>query len=400
MKILLVGPSNRFQSGISTYTIRLANALDERGHEVSVVCFRKLLPRFLFPGAKRVGQDLSVLRFREGVRLYDGMDYNNPLTWRKARRFLKERAPDALILQWWTSSAAHMHLQLKKAAEKLGIPVYVELHEVVDTLEQRIYPVAKYAKVMGPKVIRGNAGYITHSESDKALVCQAYGLDPAQVTVIPHGNYDHFGPPVRKEDAKVMLRIEEPFVFLYFGLIRDYKGVPGLVRAFERLSPEERARCRLLLVGEVWEGKDGLYAQLRDSPARDRVTLVDRYVADTEVANFFSTADVVVLPYTRASQSGVAHIAIAYGKPLVVSRVGGLAEALADYPGCTFVPPEDEEALARALRDALRRGGDDVVHVAHGKTSWDNVIGMYDRTLRAPRAAPVAAAATPALRKV
>ena len=395
MKILLVGPSNRFQSGISTYTIRLANALQENGHEVSVVAFRKLLPRFLFPGAKRVGQSLSVLRFHEGVKVYDEMDYNNPLSWRKARAFLRERKPDALILQWWTSSAAHMHLQLKKAAESLGIPVYVELHEVVDTLEQRIYPIAKYAKVMGPKVIRGNAGYITHSESDKKLVCEAYRLEPGQVTVIPHGNYDHFGPQIAKQDARTMMKVQEGFVFLYFGLIREYKGVPDLIRAFEKLSPEERARSRLLLVGEVWENKEALYAQLAASPAKESITLVDRYVADTEVANFFSMADTVVLPYTRASQSGVAHIAISYGAPLIVSQVGGLAEALADYEGCTFVPPEDDDRLAAAMREALRRGAPatGAAHVAHGRTSWANVTRMYEATLGAAPAAPKVPAA-------
>jgi len=109
MRILVVGPSNRFQSGISTYTIRIANALQEAGHDVSVVLFRKLLPRFLFPGRKRVGDSLSGLAFAPGIDVFDGMDYNNPLTWRKAGRFLRARQPEVVLLQWWTASAAHMH---------------------------------------------------------------------------------------------------------------------------------------------------------------------------------------------------------------------------------------------------------------------------------------------------
>lgn len=387
MRVLVVGPSARFQSGISTYTLRLSNALDDAGHEVSVVAFRKLLPTFLFPGAKRVGHTLSALSFNERVRVFDQMDYNNPLSWRKARRFLRREKPDAVILQWWTSSAAHMHLQLKREAEKHGIPVYVELHEVVDTLEQRIYPIAKYAKVMGPKVLSDAAGYITHSESDKKLICDSYGLDPASVTVIPHGNYDHYGAAFRKEDARAILRIDEPYVFLYFGLIREYKGVPNLIRAFEQLPAADRARARLLLVGEVWEQKKELYEQLAASPARDKITLVDRYVPDGEVAKFFSAADAVVLPYTRASQSGVAHIAITYGKPLIVTRVGGLAESMADYEGATFVPPNDEAALAQELQTAIGdRPRTLQISGPPSKGDWGSVVGHYGKALNPVRA--------------
>lgn len=382
MRILLVGPSNRFQSGISTYTLRLANALDEAGHEVSVIAFRKLLPQFLFPGAKRVGQALSSLAFNAKVRSFDEMDYNNPMSWRKARKFLRDQKPDAVILQWWTSSAAHMHLQVKREAEKLGIPVYVELHEVVDTLEQRIYPIAKYAKIMGPKVISGAAGYITHSESDKKLICEAYSMAPSSVTVIPHGNYDHYGAAFRKEDAKAILKIDEPHVFLYFGLIREYKGVPCLIEAFERMPAAERERARLLLVGEVWEHKEELYKQIAASPARDRITLVDRYVPDGEVAKYFSAADVVVLPYTRASQSGVAHIAISYGKPLIVSRVGGLAESMADYAGVTFVEPSDAKTLSDELRNSAQGQTRRVpVQGPPEKSDWPAVVRHYGQAL-------------------
>ena len=79
-KICVVGPSKKFLSGISYYTIRLSNALAAK-YGVAVVCFRNLLPKFLFPGHKHVGQDLSDLNFRQEVAVFDGMDWNNPLTW-------------------------------------------------------------------------------------------------------------------------------------------------------------------------------------------------------------------------------------------------------------------------------------------------------------------------------
>jgi hypothetical protein len=86
--ICIVGPSKLFLSGISYYTISLANAMSEKKN-VSIVCFRQLLPTFLFPGKSHVGKNISDLNFSPDVPVFDGMDYNNPLTWIRAYRFLK-----------------------------------------------------------------------------------------------------------------------------------------------------------------------------------------------------------------------------------------------------------------------------------------------------------------------
>ena len=130
--ICIVGPSKRFLSGISYYTIRLANAMAQEKN-VSVICFRQLLPTFLFPGKSHVGKDISSLNFSSGIPVFDGMDYNNPLTWVRAYNFMKEQEPDVVILQWWTSSIAHMQLLLKIFAGLLNKPkIIIEFHEVVD----------------------------------------------------------------------------------------------------------------------------------------------------------------------------------------------------------------------------------------------------------------------------
>ncbi len=108
-KVCIVGPSKKFLSGISYYTIRLSNALSAE-YEVSVLCFRNLLPKFMFPGNKHVGKDLANIGYDKETPVFNGMDYNNPLTWYRAYKFLKRERPDVIILQWWTSSVAHMHL--------------------------------------------------------------------------------------------------------------------------------------------------------------------------------------------------------------------------------------------------------------------------------------------------
>jgi glycosyltransferase involved in cell wall biosynthesis len=371
--ICIVGPSKRFLSGISYYTIRLANAMSVE-NEVSVVCFRQLLPTFLFPGRSHVGKNISDLNFSPGIPVFDGMDYNNPLTWIQAYHFLKAQKPDIIILQWWTSSVAHMQLLLKMFAGLLHKPkIIIEFHEVVDPFEESILPIRLYSKITG-KLLRKNLdAYITHSESDKELVAKRYSIPPEKIHVIPHGLYDQYGELLDIKEARRNLSIKDDFVILSFGLIRKYKGTSYLIRAFEQLPSKILERSRLLIVGEIWEDRKELLDQIKASPFHEKITLVDEYVPDEKVNLYFSAADVVVLPYLRASQSGIAHIAMSFGKPVVVSEVGGLKESMANYEGTFFVPPADVDSIRTAI---LNQFGDRK-HYEAPDQKWDRIINCY-----------------------
>lgn len=371
--ICIVGPSKRFLSGISYYTIRLANAMSVEKN-VSVICFRQLLPTFLFPGKSHVGKNISDLNFSPGIPVFDGMDYNNPLTWIQAYRFLKAQKPDIIVLQWWTSSIAHMQLLLKMFAGLLHKPkIIIEFHEVVDPFEDSILPIRLYSKITG-KLLRKNLdAYITHSESDKELVAKRYSIPPEKIHVIPHGLYDQYGELLDTKEARKTLSIKDDFVILSFGLIRKYKGTSYLIRAFEQLPTEILEKSRLLIVGEIWEDRKELLDQIKASPFCDHITLVDEYIPDDKVNVYFSAADVVVLPYLRASQSGIAHIAMSFGKPVIVSEVGGLKESMAKYEGTFFVSPGDVDSIKKAI---LSRFGERK-HYEAPDQKWDKIINCY-----------------------
>jgi glycosyltransferase involved in cell wall biosynthesis len=353
-KVCVVGPSKKFLSGISYYNIRLANSLTAQ-YDVSVLCFRNLLPKRLFPGHKHVGKDLADVDYDSSIKMFDGMDYNNPLTWARAFRFLRRERPDTIILQWWTSSVAHMHLLIVLMNLFVGSRIIVEFHEIVDPLEESILPIRLYSRLMGRLLVKSAGTYITHSESDRKLLNEKYGMDAGRIRVVPMGLYDHHKQEDRTEARKALgidgNDVSDVAVILSFGLIRPYKGIPYLIRAFGDLPEDAAHSARLLLVGEIWEDRASVEDAIASSPHKDRITLVDRYVSDAEVGKYFSAADIVVLPYLRASQSAVAHVAMAFGKPIIVSRVGGLQESMADYRGTYFVPPAD----TTAIRDAILR---------------------------------------------
>lgn len=347
--VTIIGPSSRFLSGISYYTTYLSNALSDH-YQVHAVLFRKMLPKGLFPGAARVGNNLSTISYNSKVDVKECMDWYNPIMWYRAYRAAS--TSKACIFEWWTSSVAHMYLVVGLLLYWKGISIVLEFHEVVDTLEESILPIRIYSRVMGKLIRRLAVQYVTHSISDQNLVAQRYQIPAEKIFVIPHGLYDQY-PSLAKDDAKKHLGITASRVILFFGLLRPYKGVTNLIHAFEQLPQSLKDDTVLLIAGETWEDHETITAAVA-SQDRDKILLFSEYISDAEVPYFFSAATLLSLPYTRASQSGVAHIGISYGLPIVASHVGGLAESLGQYDGTYFTSPNEVAELSLALETVLR----------------------------------------------
>jgi glycosyltransferase involved in cell wall biosynthesis len=156
-------------------------------------------------------------------------------------------------------------------------------------------------------------------------------------------------------------------------VIRPYKGLEDLIRAFDALQENEITKYWLTIVGETWEGWIMPTNLIEGSKYRDRITFMNRYVSDAEVAQFFAGADVVVLPYHRSSASGPLHIAMSCGLPIVVTQVGGLIEAVAGYDGAILVPPGDPAALQNALMQVAKLRGKRYTD----PHSWEHTAGCY-----------------------
>jgi glycosyltransferase involved in cell wall biosynthesis len=166
------------------------------------------------------------------------------------------------------------------------------------------------------------------------------------MSIIPHGPYDHY----RLDYGRAYFReaSKDCFNLLYFGVIRPFKGLEDLITAFDSILQNEIDRYWLTIVGETWENWILPAELIARSHYRERITFINRYVSDEEVAVFFAGADAVVLPYHRSSASGPLHTAMSYELPIVVIQVGGLTEAVANYEGAINVPPRDPSALQRA----------------------------------------------------
>lgn len=346
-RIVLVGPGFRFLSGLTVYTCSLANALCE-DHDVSVVLLDRLIPTRMYPGAARVGHDLSAMRYDRRVHLFGNLDWYWGHEMIRIARRLREDPPDVMVLQWWTAAAAHSYLALARIAARHGIPVVIEFHEVQDTGEAGVPLAAAYGRRALRRLVGAVTGVIFHNDHDAKLMASALGAAAfahVAVEVAAHGPYDH----LTRRELQQRPATGEPTRVLSFGLIRPYKGVEDLIAAFDTMSDEQAARFRLDVVGETWEGWTAPADAIAASRHRHRIRFTNRYVSDCEATEHFADADVLVLPYRRGSASGPLQIAMNNGIFVVLYAVGGLVEAVRDYPGAILVAPNDVDALRTAL---------------------------------------------------
>ena len=362
----VVGPGTRFLSGITYYTYSLIEALSEAGHQCSAVLVRKLVPVRFYPGRARVGSALTDLRLPPDLPRIDGVDWYWGWSLVRAVAFLRRERPQVLVLQWWTGAVLHTYLVLALVARLRGTKVVVEFHEAQDVGEAGLPFVSRYMDVLGRSLLRLSTAQLVHSDFDRDLVEGRYGVSRS-VALIPHAGYDYLPsrPPLREAPDGVIN-------LLYFGVIRPFKGVEDLIAAVDLLGPD-RSRFWLTLVGETWEGWDLPNRLIAGSPLRDRITFVNRYVTDAEAAGHFAGADVVVLPYHRSSSSGPLQIAMAAGLPVVATKVGGLVEATARYPGAVLADPSNPASLA----DGIRQAAEFVGRRFEGVTTWADTARGY-----------------------
>jgi len=219
--------------------------------------------------------------------------------------------------------------------------------------------------------LKGCTGFVSMSESvEKDLLSL---LPDAPHILLPHPLYAHFGPKLPREEAAALLGVDPgKKTLLFFGLIREYKGLDILLEAFREL-PED---YQLVVAGEPYGSFDKYQTIIDSLPGKDRVFVFPDYIRDSQVKQFFSVADVAVLPYRSATQSGISSIAYHFDVPMVVTDVGGLKGTIGAR-GTGIVAPEPSPEAIRAeilrfFRDtAVRQGCLEAIGKEKERLGWD-----------------------------
>lgn len=342
MKIAVLGPAYPFRGGIAQHTGMLYKNLRAANHEIRLFSFRKQFPGFLFPG-KTQFEKSSKNFIPESERIFIPW---NPLTWFKTAKKIIDSEADVLICIYWTPFIAMGYSFICKAVKrKMKAPVLFVLHNVIphegmpgkEFLTRRAF---KYAD-----------GFIAQSKKvDDELLCFYPESRQKWRKIVPHPvyNFQEFSCP-GKMDARKELGISESKVLLFFGLVRAYKGLKTLLEAFPEVLKCFDGDIRLIIAGEFYDSPDEYIKTINRLGIADKIDIHNRFIPNEDVGTYFSAADVLVLPYASASQSGVVPAAFGYCKPVISTEVGGLPEVIKHGKTGMLCPPSDPKALSKSI---------------------------------------------------
>lgn len=339
-RVILIAPSPRTRGGIAQFNAELTSRLRELGASAAVIAYRRTYP--FFTRAGRQGADPS--ERQEAVPSDSRLVPWFPWTWLGAAATIRRESPDVVVFQWWHPITALSSWYLARRARRAGVRVVFVCH---NAWPHEGFP---FARALTRLALRTGQSLVALSEP---VASELRGLLPTMsVRVIPHPPFSVLEPTPDSSPDAWRQRIGAPpaaKIILFFGNVRPYKGVRDLVDAFPRVTASTSAV--LVVAGTFFESIEDYRARIEELGLGDSVRLFDEYLPNEEVAPLFALADLVVLPYRSASQSGVIPLAAALRKPVVATNVGALPDALAGSG--VVVPPGDPEALGAAIVQAL-----------------------------------------------
>ena len=334
MKIALLSPFYPYRGGMAQFSGRLYEEL-KKEHEVEAFNFSMLYPSFLFPGKTQYVTEGDSAQFINSERILNSI---NPLSFYKTASLINGFSPDILIIPYWMSFLApalgSVCRFVHKKTKILGL-----IHNAIPH-EKRFFD-----KSLANYFFTACDGFITLSEPVKDDLKVIIANKP--ILVSPHPIYDQYGLKTDKKEASAKLGVDnKKKTLLFFGLIREYKGLDILIKAMNLLNDE----YQLIIAGECY-GDFKIYQDLIDSSKnKANIKVLEDYIPDSMVSLLFSASDVLVLPYRDATQSGVVAVAYQMETPLIATNVGALGETVRDGATGMVVNTVTPDTLADTIK--------------------------------------------------
>ena len=369
--VIIIGTAYPFRGGgMSTYNERMARAFRQRGDDVTIYTFSLQYPGFLFPGKTQYSTDPTPADLTIKVAI----NSINPLNWIKVGREIKKLKADIVVIRYWMPFMAPCLGTIARIIRR-------NKHSKVIAITDNIIPHEKMpgGNLLSKYFVKSCDGFIAMS---RAVLNDLNKFDKIRPRLFsPHPLYDNFGVAVAKSEAKKQLGLDDHTKYiLFFGFIREYKGLDLLIKAFA----DERFRnlpVKLLIAGEFYiDGKP--YFDLIDNLGlKDNILLRTAFIENSEIVNYFCAADIVAQPYKDATQSGVTQIAYHFEKPMLTTDVGGLSEMVPDGKVGYVVAPdvnEISEALLRFFNENKEEEFSRNAAIEKKRFSWEILLTTID----------------------
>lgn len=335
MKIIVIGPTAPYKGGISHFNTLLCKTLKKR-HNTHLISWKRRFPEFF----SKIDQLDKASKAKLKIDARFILDSLNPFSWFKVYNIIKKEEADLLIFHWVTPFLSPVFFTISFLVKHFTKTKILLVGHNIMPHERRL------VDVFLTKLVFSQVDFfLLHSKKDKEDLVRL--KKNANFILGFHPTYEVFN--MRKMDSKHIrkkLKLKKK-VILFFGYIRDYKGLSYLIKAMPMIL--KKIDLDLLIVGEFWGDKEK-YIDLIDSLGiNNNVKLVGRYVPNEEVGRYFSVADVVVLPYTSSTQSGIIQIAFGFNKPVITTNVGGLPDVIKESETGFLVKPRDSVMLAKSV---------------------------------------------------
>lgn len=371
-KIIIAGPAYPYRGGIANFTDSLQNEL-RKENDVRIFTFKRQYPSFLFPGKTQYVPEYNphLISHTQNLQIIDSI---NPVNWVMTGNMIKNIAPDILIMKYW----------LPFFGPCLGTIAKIAKSNKKTKIAAICHNILPHEKKPGDEVF---TNYFFKYVDSFILLSQnvvndllKFKADP-RYKVLPHPVYSKFGDRVEKKTAKEYLKINDEKVILFFGLIRDYKGLDVLLEAMAILK--NRLNIKLIIAGEFYSNEEKYKDLISKLDISNLVYLYNNFIPEAEVKYFFSASDAVILPYRDATQSGIVQVAMNFKKPAIAADVGGLGEVIQDCKTGFVVPKEDPEQLASAILRFYNENKEQEfvsnIEYETGKYSWGNFVkGIFE----------------------
>ncbi len=344
MKVIIIGSAHPLRGGgLATFNERLARAFQADGNnDVTIYTFSLQYPKLLFPGTTQYSEYPAPKDLNIKVRI----NSVNPFNWYSVgNEIAKENADLVLIRYWMPFMAPAFGTILGRVRKNKKTRIVCLADNVIPHEKFPLQtPLTKY-------FFKYVDGFITMSESVMDDL-RKFTDKPAQL--VEHPLYDSFGAPLPKEEARTHLKLDiDKKIILFFGFIRQYKGLDLLLEAMNILQ-EKSSGIQLLIAGEFYEDRAN-YDKIIQKYSLKNVILRTNFIPDSEVRFYLSAADFVVQPYRDATQSGVTPLAYHYEKPMLVTNVGGLPRLVPNGKVGVVAEPEPR-AIADGIEELYKNG--------------------------------------------
>lgn len=373
MKILIVGPAWPYRGGIADFDERIAREYIKKGDEVEIFTFTLQYPSFLFPGKTQYSPDPRP----EDLDIKRKVNSINPFNWIKVGRELKKKNADLLIIKFWLPLMAPCFGTIARIVKGNGKTKVVSILDNIIPHEHR-----PGDKILSKYFVSSIDAFIAMSKSVYDDLKSLNDKKPCLMS--PHPIYDNFGTAVSREEAIGSLGLDPSAKYmLFFGFIRDYKGLDILLKAIadERIKNSD---IKLIVAGEFYNNSETYFELEKELGLEGKIIWRTDFIADEQVKNYFCASDIIVQPYKTATQSGVTQIAYHFEKPMLVTNVGGLPEIVPNGKVGYSVEPE-AGVIADAINDfyANERYSEFVMNIKEEKKkySWDRMLENVDKAM-------------------